>query len=312
MGVGLDMCRKCLCTKRQTVLGPLSLPTTYQPTAKLSAVSRPKKNSFFVWAMLMSRVPTRAASPAATVHTVAVGADGFNPNPTVSLNKQRKAALSGPYQLAPGEAFSAEGSASTTASTPKSSPTLASPSLDSAGGFKGISLSGGAVVGIVIGITFVSLFTALLFYSLGRRKRRQTVRSEEASVQPIQRQERFGCYEEARQICPHMNSPYYTPWGSPISPLTSPYNQQPGGIDDTITRPAMSITSQEPSVMLPGPTLTRVRSWRDEVSRLLRLPRPWNSPVELPANGEMVEKGLMDGCTREPGAHSETRSTTRR
>jgi hypothetical protein len=99
----------------------------------------------------------------------------INPNSSVSLQSQYEAAVTAPYQLAPGQPFPAEGGGSPT-SAPSSSAT-ASPNSSS-------HLSGGAIAGIVIGGIVVLLLAAALFYFVGRSKTYRDILGGKGSSAP--------------------------------------------------------------------------------------------------------------------------------
>lgn len=90
----------------------------------------------------------------------------INPNATTSLDKQFQAAVDAPYELAPGQAFPAEGGGSMS-NTPSSAQSSAASNSNNG---SGTHLSGGAIAGIVIGGVVVLLLAAALFYFVGRSK----------------------------------------------------------------------------------------------------------------------------------------------
>lgn len=93
----------------------------------------------------------------------------INPNEMVSLDKQKEAAIKAPFQLAPGEAYPAEGATgSETASASGSQPTATNGATANTAHHS--SLSGGAIAGIVIGGLAVLAIAAALFYFMGRSK----------------------------------------------------------------------------------------------------------------------------------------------
>jgi len=96
----------------------------------------------------------------------------INPNELVSLQKQKDAAKSAPYQLAPGEPWPAEGAqpgAETATVSGLSQPTSTTSNGQSNNGGSH-RLSGGAIAGIAIGAVAILLLAAALFYFIGRSK----------------------------------------------------------------------------------------------------------------------------------------------
>jgi len=95
----------------------------------------------------------------------------INPNELVSLQKQKDAAISAPYELAPGQPWPAEGAsvgAETATVSGYSQPTSTSANGQNQGSHH--SLSGGAIAGIVIGGVVVLALAAALFYFVGSNK----------------------------------------------------------------------------------------------------------------------------------------------
>jgi hypothetical protein len=95
----------------------------------------------------------------------------INPNELVSLDKQKEAAIKAPFQLAPGEAWPAEGAIGAASASASG---LSQPTATSLNGATTNtthhSLSGGAIAGIVIGGIAVLAVAAALFYFMGRSK----------------------------------------------------------------------------------------------------------------------------------------------
>ncbi|KAF2420003.1 hypothetical protein EJ08DRAFT_566236, partial [Tothia fuscella] len=100
----------------------------------------------------------------------------INPNELVSINKQREAAKRAPYQLAPGEAWPAEGAtpgaetATLTGFVKPTATSLSNATLSANGSGGHHTLSGGAIAGIVIAGVVVIALAAALFYFMGRSK----------------------------------------------------------------------------------------------------------------------------------------------
>jgi hypothetical protein len=94
----------------------------------------------------------------------------INPNEAQVLSKQKAAAISAPFQLAPDQAWPAEGSTpgAETAAASGSSPTNTTTPNTSSEHHSG--LSGGAIAGIVIAGVAVLALAAALFYFIGRSK----------------------------------------------------------------------------------------------------------------------------------------------
>jgi hypothetical protein len=95
----------------------------------------------------------------------------INPNEAQLLSKQQEAAIAAPFQLAPDQAWPAEGStpgAETASASGFSSPTTTANSTSST--VHHSTLSGGAIAGIVIAGVAVLGLAAALFYFIGRSK----------------------------------------------------------------------------------------------------------------------------------------------
>jgi hypothetical protein len=96
----------------------------------------------------------------------------INPNEAQVLSKQKAAAIAAPFQLAPDQAWPAEGStpgAETASASGFSSPTTTSSSSAHSTSSEH-HLSGGAIAGIVIAGVAVLALAAALFYFIGRSK----------------------------------------------------------------------------------------------------------------------------------------------
>ncbi|KAF2397176.1 hypothetical protein EJ06DRAFT_533357 [Trichodelitschia bisporula] len=94
----------------------------------------------------------------------------INPAKGTSLQKQKDAAISAPFQLAPGEPWPAEGAniGAETASAPPGYADQTATAVPNSHDSHGVHLSGGAIAGIVIGAVLVLLLAGALFFFIGR------------------------------------------------------------------------------------------------------------------------------------------------
>jgi hypothetical protein len=94
----------------------------------------------------------------------------INPANGTSIDRQKQAAISAPFQLLPGEAWPAEGVNIGSETVPAS----ALPSTSPAAELKH-HLSGGAIAGIVIAVTILVGIAGALFYFFGRLRSQKEV-----------------------------------------------------------------------------------------------------------------------------------------
>jgi hypothetical protein len=107
----------------------------------------------------------------------------INPTKDTSLEKQRQAAISAPFQLLPGQPWPAEGNTLGSGSESASMPSSLLPSGNSTVKHSH-RISGGAIAGIVIGV-MAALIIAGLLYFIARSKPRPTTKGPTAPQMPF-------------------------------------------------------------------------------------------------------------------------------